>query len=312
MIGLWIGFNLVVLALLALDLGVLNRKAHAVSLREAALWSALWIGLSLAFNGFIFFWQGSEAALDFLTAYLLEKSLSVDNIFVFVLLFTSFQVPDEYQHRVLFWGVIGAILMRALLIVLGTALISLFHWLLYIFGAFLIVTGARLALQREQKADPNQGRLVRLVRRFLPITQGYIGGKFLVREKGRLAATPLLLVLVVVEGTDLLFALDSIPAIFAITLDPFLVYTSNICAILGLRALYFLLAGLVERFRYLKFGLAVVLVFVGIKLLLTDLYHIPIGISLGIIAAVLTISIIASWLHARQQPGQRPPAMPHA
>ncbi len=296
MLWLWIGFNVVVLALLALDLGVFNRKAHEISLREAAIWSAVWVGLSLLFNLFILFWQGSEAALDFFTAYLIEKSLSVDNIFVFVLIFSTFAVPAKYQHRVLFWGVLGAIVMRGILIALGTTLISLFHWLLYIFGAFLIITGVRLARHRQQEIHPSKNPLVRLAQRFLPVTADFEGPHFLVRKDGRLLATPLLLVLLVVESTDLVFALDSIPAIFAITLDPFIVYTSNICAILGLRALYFLLAGLVERFRYLKVGLAIVLVFVGIKLLLTDLYHIPIGISLGVIATVLTTSIIISLL----------------
>lgn len=300
MLWAWIGFNLVVLALLALDLGVINRKAHEISVREAALWSAIWVGLSLLFNLLLYFWLGSEAALDFFTAYLIEKSLSVDNIFVFVLIFSTFAVPAIYQHRVLFWGVFGAIIMRALLIALGTTLISLFHWLLYIFGAFLIITGIRLA-RHQQEVHPSKNPLVRLMRRFLPVTEDFEGPRFFLRKDSRLNITPLLLVLIVVESTDLIFALDSIPAIFAITLDPFIVFTSNICAILGLRALYFLLAGLVERFHYLKVGLAVVLVFVGVKLLLTDFYHIPIGISLGIIAAALAISIIASLLHPPKQ-----------
>lgn len=308
MLWLWIGFHLVVLALLALDLGVFNRQAHVVSLREAAIWSGVWVGLSLLFNAFIFFWFGHETGLDFFTAYLIEKSLSVDNIFVFVLIFSAFAVPAAYQHRVLFWGVLGAIVMRGLLIVLGTTLISLFHWLLYVFGAFLILTGIRLARPHEQEVHPDKNPLVRLARRFLPVTPGYEGPRFFTRKAGRLAITPLLLVLIVVETTDLLFALDSIPAIFAITLDPFIVYTSNICAILGLRALYFLLAGLVDRFQYLRFGLAVVLVFVGVKLVLADLYHIPIGVSLGVIAIILTAAIVVSLLRPRKQPARPAPA----
>lgn len=296
MLGLWLGFNLVVLVLLALDLGVLNRQAHEVSLREAAIWSAVWVGLSLLFNGLLFIWQGTEAGLDFLTAYLIEKSLSVDNIFVFVVIFSTFRVPARYQHRVLFWGVLGAIVMRGLLILAGTTLLSLFHWLLYVFGVFLILTGIRLAWRRERRAQPDKNPLVRLARRFLPVSDEVEGPRFFVRKEGRLFVTPLLLVLLVVESADLLFALDSIPAVFAVTLDPFLVYTSNICAILGLRALYFLLADLVERFYYLKFGLAVILVLVGIKLVLADLYPVPVGISLAVIALILTLAIAVSLL----------------
>jgi tellurite resistance protein TerC len=306
----WLGFNLVVLVLLALDLGVLNRQAHEVSLREAAIWSAVWVGLSLLFNGLLFIWQGTEAGLDFLTAYLIEKSLSVDNIFVFVVIFSTFRVPARYQHRVLFWGVLGAIVMRGLLILAGTTLLSLFHWLLYVFGAFLILTGIRLAWRQERQVHPDKNPLVRLARRFLPVSDDFEGPRFFVRKEGRLFVTPLLLVLLVVESADLLFALDSIPAVFSVTLDPFLVYTSNICAILGLRALYFLLADLVERFHYLKFGLAVILVLVGVKLVLADLYPVPIGVSLGAIALILTLAIVASLLcsperSARQEEKQR-------
>lgn len=303
-LGVWIGFNLVVLALLALDLSVFNRRAHAVSLREAALWSALWVGLSLLFNLFIFWWRGTQAGLDFLTAYLIEKSLSVDNIFVFVVIFSSFRVPARYQHRVLFWGVLGAIVLRGLLILAGATLLSLFHWLLYVFGAFLILTGIRLLRHQEQRIDVDKNPLVRLARRTLPVTADFEGPRFWVRQEGRLLITPLLLVLLVVESADLIFALDSIPAVFAITLDPLLVYTSNICAILGLRALYFLLADLVQRFSYLKFGLAVLLMLVGVKLLLADLYHIPIGVSLGAIALILTVSIVASLLFPPKEPAR--------
>jgi tellurite resistance protein TerC len=301
MLWLWIGFNLAVLALLALDLGVFHRQAHAVSAREAAIWSAVWVGLSLVFNLLVFHWLGTEAGLHFFTGYLIEKSLSVDNIFVFVLIFSTFAVPAEYQHRVLFWGVLGAIVMRGLLILLGTTLISLFHWALYAFGAFLILTGIRLARPHEVEMHPEKNPLVRLAQRFLPVTPGYEGPRFFVRKQGRRYITPLLLVLLVVETTDLIFALDSIPAIFAITLDPFIVYTSNICAILGLRSLYFLLARLVDRFRYLRFGLALVLIFVGSKLVLADVFHISVGISLGVIACILTVSIVVSLLRTRHE-----------
>jgi tellurite resistance protein TerC len=303
-LAVWIGFNLAVLALLALDLGVFNRHAHEVSLREAAIWSAVWVGLSLLFNLFIFWWRGTGAGLDFLTAYLIEKSLSIDNIFVFVVIFTSFRVPARYQHRVLFWGVLGAIIMRGLLIAAGTALLALFHWLLYLFGAFLVLNGIRLLFHRGQEIHPDKNPLVRLARRFLPVTDDFEGPRFWVRKEGRLLITPLLLVLLVIESADLIFALDSIPAIFAITLDPFLVYTSNICAILGLRALYFLLADLVQRFSYLSLGLAVLLMFVGVKLLVADLYHIPIGVSLGVIALILATAIAASLLFPPKHPAR--------
>jgi tellurite resistance protein TerC len=298
---IWIAFILFVLGMLALDLGVFNRKAHAISLREAALWSGIWIGLSLLFNAVLFFWQGSDKALEFFTAYLIEKSLSVDNIFVFVLIFSSFAVPAEYQHRVLFWGILGALVMRGALIALGTTLILLLHWVLYIFGAFLVFTGIRLAFRQEKEIQPDKNPLVRLMRRFLPISDQFEGSRFFARHNGQRVATPLLLVLVLIESTDVIFALDSIPAILAITVDPFIVYTSNVFAILGLRALYFLLAGSMQRFRYLNVGLAAILVFVGVKMLLTDLVHIPIGLSLGCIALILAASIAASLLRERKK-----------
>lgn len=293
-VWLWIGFVGFVLGMLALDLGVFNRKAHAISLREAAIWSSVWIGLSLLFNAALFFWQGPGVALQFFTAYLIEKSLSVDNIFVFVLIFSSCAVPEKYQHRVLFWGILGALIMRGALIALGTTLILLLHWVLYLFGAFLVFTGIRLAFRREKEISPDKNPLIRLTKRFLPVSEHFEGSRFFVRQSGGLVATPLLLVLVLIESTDLIFALDSIPAILAITVDPFLVYTSNVFAILGLRSLYFLLAGSVQRFRYLNVGLAAILVFVGVKMLLTDLAHIPIGLSLGCIAVILACSILAS------------------
>ena len=309
-IWLWVGFNLFVLALLALDLGVFHRKSHVVSIKEAAIWSVAWISLSLLFNlGLFFFWQtispesiysNSEAALAFFAGYLIEKSLSVDNIFVFVLLFTFFAVPAAYQHRVLFWGIIGALIMRGSLIAIGAALLKEFHWIIYIFGAFLIFTGVRMALHRDEEMHPERNPLIKLIRRVIPVTENYDGDKFFVRRMGKLMATPLLLVLLIVESTDLVFAVDSIPAIFAVTEDPFIVYTSNVFAILGLRSLYFLLAGVIDKFHYLKLGLSVVLVFVGIKMVIVDFYKIPIGLSLGVIAAILTTSIIASMLRAKR------------
>lgn len=296
-VGGWIVFNLFVLFLLALDLGVFHRHSHAVSTKEAAIWSAVWIGLALVFNVGVYYFAGPEAGLQFFTGYLLEKSLSVDNIFVFVMLFSFFAVPPAYQHRVLFWGILGALIMRGALIGLGAYLIGQFHWILYIFGLFLVVTGIRLFMQKENETiDPEKNPLVRGLRRFMPVTTGYRGEKFLVREGGKLAATPLLVVLLVVETTDLLFAFDSIPAIFAITQDPFIVYTSNVFAILGLRALYFLLASVMGRFRYLKMGLSGILVFIGVKMLIMDIYHMPITLSLGVIAVVLTLAVIASLL----------------
>lgn len=309
-IWLWIGFNLFVLFMLALDLGVFHRKAHVVSIREATIWSIVWIALAMVFNlGLYLFWDqispasdysNSEAALAFFTGYLIEKSLSVDNIFVFVLIFTFFAVPAAYQHRVLFWGIIGALLMRGTLIALGAVLLKEFHWIIYIFGAFLIFTGIRMALHRNEQMHPEQNPLVKLLRMVMPITENYTGDKFFIRRAGKLMATPLFLVLLLVESTDLVFAVDSIPAIFAVTNDPFIVYTSNVFAILGLRSLYFLLAGVVDRFYYLKLGLSAVLVFVGIKMVIVDLYKIPVGISLGLIASILAISVVASLWRAQR------------
>jgi len=309
-IWLWIGFNVFVLAMLALDLGVFHRKAHVVSIKEATIWSAVWIGLALIFNlGLYFFWDkispasqysNSEAALAFFTGYLIEKSLSVDNIFVFVLIFTFFAVPAIYQHRVLFWGIIGALMMRAALIVVGAALLKEFHWIIYLFGGFLIFTGIKMALHRNQEMHPERNPLVKLLRKIIPVTENYEGDKFFIRRAGKLMATPLFLVLLLVESTDLVFAVDSIPAIFAVTNDTFLVYTSNVFAILGLRSLYFLLAGVVDKFYYLKLGLSVVLVFVGIKMTMVDNYKIPVGLSLGVIFMILAISITASLWRAQR------------
>jgi tellurite resistance protein TerC len=302
---LWLGFTGFVLAMLALDLGVFNRTAHVVSYREAALWSGIWIGLALAFNVVLYLWRGPDVALQFFTGYAIEKALSVDNIFIFVLIFSTFAVPAAYQHRVLFWGVIGALVMRGALILGGTALVATFHWVLYLFGAFLIVTGLRMARHRGHAVHPDRNPLLRLARRLVPVTTDYVGPRFLVWQQGRRWATPLLLVLLLVESTDLIFAVDSIPAIFAVTLDPFIVYTSNVFAILGLRSLYFLLARSMQRFAYLKIGLAAVLVFVGAKMLVAGVYHVPIAVSLGVIALILTSAIVASLLRTREAPGAR-------
>jgi tellurite resistance protein TerC len=300
----WIVFNLAVVAVLALDLGVFHRTPHAVSLKEATVWSIVWILLALVFNAAVFLWKGQEPALQFLAGYLIEKSLSVDNIFVFVLIFTFFAVKAEVQHRVLFWGILGALVMRGIFIAAGAALLEAFHWVMYVFGAFLVVTGIKMALMKHAEVHPERNPLVKLVRRLLPITPDYRGNRFFVREGGRWMATPLLLVLVMVESTDLVFAVDSIPAIFAITRDTFIVYTSNVLAILGLRSLYFLLAGVIQRFRYLKLGLSVVLVFVGLKMALSDVVKVPIGLSLGVIAVVLAAAVMASLLRAgRPSPG---------
>jgi TerC family integral membrane protein len=298
---LWAGFNLFILALLALDLGVFHRKAHAVSLREATLWSAVWITLALLFNAGIWMFRGPEAGVQFLTGYLIEKSLSVDNIFVIALLFGYFAVPAIHQHRVLFWGILGALVMRAAFILAGAALLEAFHWIIYAFGAFLILTGLRMALVRDTEIHPERNPVLHLVRRLIPVTSDYRGGRFFVRENGRRWATPLFLVLVLVESTDVVFAVDSIPAIFAVTADPFLVYTSNIFAILGLRSLYFLLAGVMQKFVYLKLGLSAILVFVGTKMTITDLYKIPSPVSLLIVAVLLVAAIAASFRKARKR-----------
>lgn len=301
-IWLWIGFTVFVLAMLAFDLGVFHRKAHTVSLKEAVTWSVVWIGLAMVFNAGLYFLAGPEEALQFFTGYLIEKSLSVDNIFIFVLLFSYFSVPAAYQHRVLFWGILGALVMRGVLIGVGAVLLEQFHWIIYIFGAFLIFTGIRMGLQRETEVHPEKNPLLKLVRKVIPVTDDYVRDHFFTRKMGVLMATPLLLVLVIIEGTDLVFALDSIPAIFAVTNDPFIVYTSNVFAILGLRSLYFVFANIIHKFYYLKLGLAVILTFVGIKMLVADLYHIPTWASLVFIALVLGGAVIASIVRARRHP----------
>ncbi|MBA3533095.1 MAG: TerC family protein [Ardenticatenales bacterium] len=329
-IWFWVVFNLFVLGMLALDLGVFNRTAHKISVKEAGIWSTVWISLSLLFNLGLYFFAGKTVALEFLGAYLLEKSLSVDNIFVFVLIFAYFNVPAIYQHRVLFWGILTALVLRGTMILLGAALLTRFELLITVFGAFLIITGVRMAFQTEHEIDTETNPVVRALRRFMPITTDYHGDKFTVVEAGKRTATPLLVVLLLVESSDVIFAIDSIPAVFGITKDPFIVYTSNIFAILGLRSLYFLLAGVIEKFHYLKLGLAVVLVFVGLKMVAESLspyfldhaFHVPIELSLGFIGLVLGLSVVVSLMFPKEleahapteerptdiPPGTRPPA----
>ena len=298
---LWVVFNILVLGILALDLLVLHRKAHAVSLREALAWSCVWVSMALIFCLGIYFFHGGEKALEFLTGYVIEWSLSVDNLFVFLVIFSYFAVPPVYQHRVLFWGILGALVLRASFIATGTALLANFHWMIYVFGGFLIFTGIKLLFAGDDKIEPEKNPAVLLVRRFMKVTPEYQGQRFFLRKDGKLWATPLFLVLVVVETTDVIFAVDSIPAIFAITLDPFIVYTSNVFAILGLRALFFLLAGVMEMFHYLRVGLSFVLCFVGVKMVIVDFYKIPIGASLGVVAGILLLSILASVLKQRKE-----------
>ncbi len=290
----WLLFNLFLAALLVLDLAVFHRRAHAVSLREAATWSAMWIGLALLFGAGIYFFSGSQAAAEFLTGYLVEKALSLDNVFVIALILGSFAVPAAVQHRVLFWGVFGALVMRGGFILGGVALLERFHWLLYVFGGFLLLTGARLALSRPRPPDLARHPAVRLVRRVLPVSETYVGGRLLLRRDGRWLATPLLLALVLVETSDLLFAVDSIPAVLAVSRDPFVVYTSNAFALLGLRSLYFLLAGGMGRLRYLQPALALILMLVGAKLLLAEVYPVPAAVSLVAIVTVLGAAVLAS------------------
>ena len=294
-IWFWLAFNAFVLVMLALDLGVFHRKAHEVSFREAATWSVVWVTLALAFNAAIWWFWGADRGLQFLTGYLIEKSLSVDNIFVFVMLFTFFGVPTQYQHRVLFWGILGALVMRGGFIAAGAYMLQQFHWVIYLFGGILVLTGIKMA-RRVEAYDPTKNPVLKLARRVLPLTPRYHGQRFWVKDAGRWVATPLFLVLLLVEVTDLVFAIDSIPAIFAVTQEPFLVYTANVFAILGLRSMYFLLAGVVHRFVYLKYGLAAVLVFVGAKMILVDVYKLPVTVSLAVVGILIGASIAASLL----------------
>lgn len=299
----WGGFHVFVFLMLALDLGVFNRRIHAPSMKEAAVWSTVWISLALVFNLLIFQAEGSQKGLEWLTGYVLEKSLSVDNLFVFVLVFQSFQVDLRHQHRVLFWGVLGALLMRAAMILAGTALLNRFHWMIYVFGGFLIFTGIKMLLVNGQDADPTQNPLVRAFKRFVPYDEHGGHEHFWSIKNGKRFATPMLLVLITIEVTDLVFAVDSIPAVLAVSRDPFVVYTSNIFAVLGLRSLYFLLAKMMDRFHRLKTGLAVVLTFVGVKMCIVEWVKIPVHFSLLVIAAVLAGSIIASLARPVEQGG---------
>ena len=300
-VWMWVAFNVFVLVMLAVDLGVLHRRAHEVRLKEALVWSGIWIALALLFALGVYSWDGPQPALEFLTGYLIEKSLSVDNIFVFVLIFSYFKVPARYQHTVLFWGILGALVMRAIFIFAGIALLQQLHWILYVFGALLILTGIKMATEKDKEIHPDKNPLLKLFRRLVPVTEDYHADHFFVKQAGHYAATPLFIVLLVVETTDVIFAVDSIPAILSITIDPFLVYTSNVFAILGLRALYFALAGVVRLFHYLHYGLSAILVFVGAKMLLADVYKLPVGVALGVIAGILLIAVIASLMRPQQR-----------
>jgi len=291
----WILFNAFVLLMLALDLGVFHRKSHDVSLREALTWTGVWIFLAMVFNVILYYWKGQQQALEFFTGYLVEKALSVDNIFVFIMIFTYFQVPSKFQHKVLFWGILGALIMRVIFIFAGVALIEKFHFTIYVFGALLIYTGYKMFFHNNTKIEPDKNPVIRFFKRFMPVTPALHEDKFFVKIDGKRFATPLFLVLILIETTDLIFAVDSIPAILAITQDQFIVYTSNVFAILGLRSLYFALAGVVNRFWLLSYGLAVVLVFVGMKMLLIDVYKIPIELSLAFIASIITLSVVLSF-----------------
>ena len=300
-IWLWVGFNIFVLAMLALDLGVFHRKAHVVSLRESLTWTVVWVVLALIFTGGMWHFAGSQKALEFFTGYVIEKSLSVDNLFVFALLFSYFAVPPQFQHKVLFWGILGALIMRAVMIALGATLIAKFSWIIYVFGAFLILTGIKMIVKREEEIHPERNPIVRWFKKLMPVTSDYRGDKFFVRENGILIATPLFVVLLLLEFSDLIFAVDSIPAIFAVTQDTFIVYTSNVFAILGLRSLYFALAGVMDKFHYLKIGLGVVLTFVGVKMLLAHTaWKIDTLIALGVIVLILTASVVLSLLHPKK------------
>ena len=309
-VWMWVAFNVFVLVMLAVDLGVLHRRAHEVRLKEALVWSAIWIALALLFALGVYHWYGPQPALEFLTGYLIEKSLSVDNIFVFVLIFSYFKVPALYQHKVLFWGILGALVMRAIFIFAGIALLQRLHWIIYVFGALLILTGIKMAMEKDKEIHPDRNPVLRLFRRLVPVTEDYHADHFFVKQAGHYAATPLFVVLLVVETTDVIFAVDSIPAILGITMDPFLVYTSNVFAILGLRALYFALAGVMRLFHYLHYGLSAILVFVGAKMLLADVYELPVGVALGVIAGILLIAAIASVIRPHQRDVVTTPADP--
>jgi tellurite resistance protein TerC len=309
-VWMWVAFNVFVLVMLAVDLGVLHRRAHEVRLKEALVWTGIWIALALLFALGVYSWYGPQSALEFLTGYLIEKSLSVDNIFVFVLIFSYFKVPARYQHTVLFWGILGALVMRALFIFAGIALLQRLHWIIYVFGALLILTGIKMAMEKDKEIHPDKNPVLKLFRRLVSVTEDYHADRFFVKQVGHYAATPLFIVLLVVETTDIIFAVDSIPAILGITMDPFIVYTSNVFAILGLRALYFALAGVMRLFHYLHYGLSAILVFVGAKMLLADVYKLPVGVALGVIAGILLLAVIASVIRPHQRDVVTTPAAP--
>ncbi|MDZ7683129.1 MAG: TerC family protein [Fodinibius sp.] len=299
---LWTAFNIFVIAMLIIDLAVFHKEDQEESIKKALVWTGIWITMALVFGVGIYYYMGSQTALDYYTGYLIEKSLSVDNIFVFLLVFTYFKVPAKFQHKVLFWGIFGALIMRFAFIFTGVALLERFHWIIYIFGGFLVLTGIKLALEKDKEIHPERNPVLKLVRRILPTTKSYYGSKFFIRRMGKLIATPLFIVLIVIETTDLVFALDSIPAILAITRDEFIVYSSNAFAILGLRALYFALSGIMRLFHYLHYGLSLILIFVGLKMLLADLYHIPTPYALAFIGITLTVSVVASIIHPKEEP----------
>ncbi|MFA5059752.1 MAG: TerC family protein [Candidatus Omnitrophota bacterium] len=297
----WTIFIVFVLGMLILDVLVFNRRSHEVKLKEALLWSAFWVGLALLFNLAILIWKGQKPALEFLTGYLIEQSLSVDNLFVFIMIFSYFRVPKEYQHKILFWGILGAQVMRAIFIFAGVALIHKFEWIIYIFGLFLVLAGIRMGVHKDEEIHPERNPVLKLFRRFMPVTTNYEQDRFFIKKDNKTWATPLFITLLMVETTDVVFAVDSIPAVLAITLDPFIVYTSNIFAILGLRALYFALAGIMPLFHYLHYGLSVILVFVGLKMIASHFIKISTGISLGFVVGILIISVVASLLKTKSE-----------
>lgn len=303
----WILFNVFVLLMLMLDLGVFNRKDHTIRVREALMFSAFWIFLALVFNVVVYYIHGRQAAIEYLTGYLIEKSLSMDNLFVFLMIFSYFKVKPQYQHKVLFWGILGALVLRAIFIFAGVALIVKFHWMIYLFGLLLIYSGYKMAVEKDKEVNPEKNPVVKWFRKLMPVSLNYDNGRFFTRIDGKRFATPLFIVLLVVETSDIMFAIDSIPAILAITHDPFIVYSSNVFAILGLRALFFALAGVMNMFHFLHYGLSVILVFVGVKMMIAQIYKIPTGIALGVLATILTVSIVASILWP---PSEKNPSKP--
>jgi tellurite resistance protein TerC len=302
-IWFWIGFSIFLVGILALDLGIFHRKAKIIEPKEALIWSGIWFSISMVFAAIVFMWHGSQAGTEFLTGYMIEWSLSIDNVFVFVLIFSFFKVPAQYQYRVLFWGVVSALIMRGVLIGAGAALLANFHWIIFIFGGFLIFSGLRIAFHDDENANPNRNPMVRVFKKFVATSEEYDGQNFFTRKNGKRLATPLLTVLIAIEATDLAFAIDSIPAIFAITDEPFIVFTANALAVLGLRSLYFALAGIIHKFIYLKFGLALILVFVGVKMLASDVYHMPAVLSLGIVLGILVGTVVASLMRPQDDTG---------